>query len=274
MTGTMEWTGRAGNSWAAEWRRTDRSFGGLTERLLQRSREFSFASVLDIGCGAGELSLAVARGRPHARVIGVDISPPLVSAARERATNLLNVGFELADAAEWNPPPDFSPELLISRHGVMFFDDPTAAFAHLAQISAPGAGLLFSCFRAPAENEIFTGIGKLLPSPQPPPDPHAPGPLAFADAERVRRILGDAGWTHVGFEPFDFAMVAGVGQNAVDDAIDYFKLIGPAAAAMAEMPEDRREDVLVRLRSYLREKEIDGIVALRAATWLVTARRA
>ena len=79
---------------------------------------------------------------------------------------------------------------------------------------------------------------------------------------------------HVTFEPFDFAMVAGVGQNAVDDAIDYFKLIGPAAAAMAEMPEDRREDVLVRLRSYLREKEIDGIVALRAATWLVTARRA
>lgn len=274
MTGTTEWTGRAGNSWAAEWRRTDRSFGGLTERLLQRSREFSFASVLDIGCGAGELSLALARGRPHAQVRGVDISPQLVAVARERGSNLLNVAFDHSDAAEWNPPADFAPELLISRHGVMFFDDPTAAFAHLAQIAAPGAGLLFSCFRGPAENEIFTGIGKLLPLPQSRPDPHAPGPMAFADPERVRGILAKAGWAQIGFEPFDFAMVAGVGQNPVDDAIDYFKLIGPAAAAMAEMPEDQRGDVLARLRAYLQEKQIDSIVALGAAAWLVTARRA
>jgi len=274
MTSMGDWTGRTGNSWAAEWRRTDRSFGGLTDKLLQRSREFSFASVLDIGCGAGELSLALARGRPQARVMGVDISPQLVMAARERAANLLNVAFEIDDAAEWNPPAGFAPELLISRHGVMFFDDPTAAFRHLAQISAPGAGLLVSCFRGPAENEIFTGIGKLLPPPETPPDPHAPGPMAFADPDRVRGILTSAGWTGIAFEPFDFAMVAGVGENAVDDAMAYFKLIGPAATAMAGMPEDQRDAILVKLRAYLEAKEIDGIVAVGAAAWLVTARRA
>jgi SAM-dependent methyltransferase len=273
MTSMGDWTGRTGNSWAAEWKRTDRSFGGLTDKLLQRSREFSFASVLDVGCGAGELSLALARGRPQARVIGVDVSPRLVMTARERGANLVNVGIEGDAAAEWAPPPGFAAELLISRHGVMFFDDPTAAFRHLAEISAPGAGLLFSCFRGPAENEIFTGIGKLLPPPETPPDPTAPGPMAFADPERVRRILSDAGWTGIGFEPFDFAMVAGVGENAVDDAMGYFKLIGPAAAAMAEMPEDQREGLLGKLRTYLESKQIDGIVALGAAAWLVTARR-
>lgn len=274
MTESREWAGRAGTSWATEWRRTDRSFGGLTDRMLQRTREFTFDSVLDIGCGAGELSLALARGRPRARVIGVDISPQLVGVARERGSNLINVGFELADAAEWNPPDDFRPQQLVSRHGVMFFDDPVGAFSHLAEISAPGAGLLFSCFRGRAENEIFTGFAKLLSPPATPPDPHAPGPMAFADPERVNKILSDAGWTGIAFEPFDFAMVAGAGDDPVADALEYFKLIGPAAAAMAGMEPDAREDVLHKLERYLRGKEIDGIVALSAAAWIVTARKA
>jgi SAM-dependent methyltransferase len=274
MTDFRDWTGRTGESWAAEWRRTDRSFGGLTERLLQRSREFAFDSVLDIGCGAGELSLALARGRPRTEVVGVDISPQLVEAARERGANLANVRFELGDAAQWTPPDNFRPEQLVSRHGVMFFDNPVAAFAHLAEIAAPAAGLLFSCFRGASENEIFTGIGKLLPPPERPPDPHAPGPMAFADPERVRAILSEAGWGKISFEPFDFAMVAGVGEDAVSDAVEYFKLIGPAAAAMAELPQNERDEIVARMRTYLETREIEGMVALGAAAWIVTARRA
>jgi SAM-dependent methyltransferase len=274
MTDFRDWQGRTGESWAAEWRRTDRSFGGLTDRLLQRSREFTFDSVLDVGCGAGELSLALGRGRPRTQVIGVDISPQLVAAANERGKNLANVSFQLGNAAEWTPPAGFRPEQLVSRHGVMFFDDPTTAFAHLAGIAAPDAGLLFSCFRGPAENEIFTGVGKLLPPPETPPDPTAPGPMAFADPERVRAILSDAGWTNIAFEPFDFAMVAGVGEDAVSDALDYFKVIGPAAAAMADMTPEEREEIMGKVRAYLRTKEFDGVVALGAAAWIVTARRA
>ena len=104
MTSARDWEGRTGESWAAEWRRTDRSWNGLTDELLRHTRDFSFETVLDIGCGAGELSLAIARGRPGATVIGLDISAPLIAAARDRGRNLANVAFETGDASSWTPP--------------------------------------------------------------------------------------------------------------------------------------------------------------------------
>ncbi len=84
MSKPNDWEGRTGKGWAAEWRRTDRSWGGLTDQLLRHTRDFTFSTVLDIGCGAGELSLAIARGRPNASVLGVDISPELIEVAQER----------------------------------------------------------------------------------------------------------------------------------------------------------------------------------------------
>ena len=273
MTGMGDWQGRTGEGWAAEWKRTDRSFGGLTERLLARSREFPFRHALDIGCGAGELSLALARGRPRARIVGVDVSPQLVAAARARSDRLSNVGFALADAAKWRPGSDFTPQLLISRHGVMFFDDPPAAFANLAGLAAEGASLLFSCFRDRSENPFFTEIGSLLPPPAQAPDPHEPGPFAFADRDHVTAILESGGWSKPSFEPFDFAMVAGAGEDPEEDAMAYFRTIGPAAAALREMPEGERGGVLDAMREVMRANCRDGVVALRAATWIVTARR-
>jgi SAM-dependent methyltransferase len=272
MTAKEDWQGSAGDGWAAEWKRTDRGFGGLTERLLARSREFPFRQVLDIGCGAGELSLALARGHPRARVIGVDVSPRLVATARERAAQLPNVAFELADAAQWHPADAFAPQLLISRHGVMFFADPPAAFTHLASLAADGAALLFSCFRERAENPFFTEIGALLPAPTEAPDPYAPGPFAFAERDHVRVILIDGGWTDLTFEPFDFAMVVGAGDDPVEDAVGYFKRIGPAAAAMRQMDEGPRDDTLAAIRRVASAHCHHGVVALRAACWIVTAR--
>ena len=273
MSNTMDWAGSAGKSWAEEYRRTDRSFGGLTDRLLARTRDFRFDSVLDIGCGAGELSLAIGRGRSHAEVLGVDISQALVDVASERGERLTNVTFEQGDAALWSPPEDFRPDLLISRHGVMFFGNPEAAFTHLAEISAPGANLLFSCFRGPQENEIFSGVAALLPPLESSPDPKAPGPMAFADTDYVRGILDQAGWQNIDFEPFDFAMVVGAGEDPVGDAVDYFLSIGPAATRVEAMDPADRMAFLARLREYVESKRVDNIIALGAGAWLVTAKR-
>lgn len=268
-----DWEGRTGKGWAAEWRRTDRSWGGLTDELLRHTRDFTFGRVLDIGCGAGELSLAIARGRPNTKVLGVDISAELVEVAQERGQNLTNVEFALGDASNWSPPAGFTPDFLVSRHGVMFFDDPVGAFTQLARISAPGAGLLFSCFRGPLENEIFSALGSLLPPPATRPDPNAPGPMAFADPDRVRGILTRAGWAAINFTPFDFAMVVGAGENPVEEAVAYFRRIGAAAAASADLTDDEREDLFDRVRAFAAAREIDGVIALGAAAWIVTATR-
>jgi ubiquinone/menaquinone biosynthesis C-methylase UbiE len=274
MTAKEDWQGRTGEGWADEWKRTDRSFGGLTERLLARSREFPFRHALDVGCGAGELSLALARGHPHARIVGVDVSPQLVAAARGRIGHMSNVEFELADAAHWHPADDFAPQLLTSRHGVMFFADPPAAFANLASFAAEEAALLFSCFRDRAENPFFTEIGALVPQAGEAQDAYAPGPFAFADRDRVAAILTDGGWRTIAFEPFDFAMIAGAGDDPVEDAVSYFQRIGPAAAALRAMDEAARGETVAKVRELARANCRDGLVALRAATWIVSARRA
>jgi len=274
MTDANEWRGRVGQGWAEQWRRTDRSFGPLTERLLKRTREFRFDKALDIGCGAGELALALARGRPRIKVTGVDISPQLIEAARERGAHLNNVVFEVADAATWRPAGAGNPDFLTSRHGVMFFDDPVAAFANLAQAAAPGACLMFSCFRDRAENPFFTEVVRLLPDPDPAPPAEAPGPFAFADRKRVQGILEQAGWASVSFEPFDFAMVAGGGEQPVADAVEYFSVIGPAARAASELGPAEKVRFLDRVRELARNNLYEGIVSLRASAWIVTARRA
>jgi len=274
MADANEWLGRTGRSWAEQWRRTDRSFGPLTEHLLARTRGFAFDTVLDVGCGAGELSLALARGRPHVAVTGLDIAPQLIEVARERGEHLPNASFELADAAIWQPAEGFAPDLLVSRHGVMFFDDPVGAFAHLAAVAAPGASMLFSCFRDRTENPFFTEAARLLPSPEAPPPSGAPGPFAFADRAHVTGILESAGWTQVELEPFDFAMIAGGGEDPVGDAVEYFSVIGPAARAASELEPDQRDRFLDRLRVLARRNLYEGLVSLRAAVWIVTARKA
>lgn len=271
--GADEWTGRTGNSWAVHWRRTDRGFAMLTERLLQRIGEHACDSALDIGCGAGELSLAIARLHSRSRVVGVDISPKLLDAARERAgAHHPGLSFELADAATWRPAEAFAPELLVSRHGVMFFADAVSAFAHLRALAAPRASLLFSCFRTWEENPAFADVARLLPNPPPPPATDAPGPFAFSDRNQVERILASAGWSDIAFEPYDFAMIVGSGADPVADTADYFASIGPAARALREMDEPAREQFWAALRELAGRNLREGIVSLRAAAWIVSAR--
>lgn len=274
MTDKSEWQGRVGETWADEWKRTDRSFSALTDALLARMRGLDSRHVLDIGCGAGELSLAIARGRPDAMVTGLDVSPHLIEVARKRAAHLANVQFIEGDAAKWRSEDGNRPGLLVSRHGTMFFDDPVAAFGHLAQQSEDKADLVFSSFRAPAENPFFSKVMRLLPDPPQSPDLSEPGPFALADKKHVANILIQGGWRSARIEPFDFGMVVGAGEDPLADAVSYFSRIGPAAAAAREMNGGQRSrffDSVAKLAErYLHE----GIVVFPAAAWIVTARKA
>lgn len=268
MTGASEWQGTVGRSWAAEWRRTDVSFSELTPRLLEAISAEAGEALVDIGCGAGELAMSVARARPDARVTGIDISEDLINAACAR-NDAMNLAFEVADASRWQPHE--RPELYVSRHGVMFFPDPQAAFAHLAAIAAPGARMVFSCFRQAAENDWAAAIADLLPrADAPPPSPGTPGPFAFALPDHVRRCL--KGWREVEFTPVDFRYIAGRGSDAVGEAMVLFRRIGPAAAALRTLPESERDGVEQRLLSLVESHLQGNEVAFPAAAWLVSAK--
>ncbi len=273
MTDKTEWQGRVGQTWATEWRRTDRSFTGLTEILLGRASALGFRRALDVGCGAGELSLALARGHAGAQLVGIDVSAELVEVAKTRGAHLSNVQFQCADAARWRDAA-FAPDLIVSRHGVMFFDDPVAAFAHLGSLAAPSARLVFSCFRKPADNPWATRPTSLLPGAGviAPAASDGPGPFAFADSGHVENILRQAGWADIHCEAADFAFVLGMGENAVEDALSYLLAIGPAARAARDLPEPERATFVTRLRELLAAQNEHGMIAMRAGAWIVTAR--
>ena len=273
MTNADEWQNRVGQVWADLFPRTDRAFAGLTQMLLEKLASVPGGAIADVGCGAGELSLALAAARPYADVCGIDISEALLARARERAAGAGNVRFVSGDAAQWQPGDRFRPDLLVSRHGVMFFDDPVAAFAHLRAVAAADARMVFTCFRAAAGNVWASGMAHALDLP-PPGDPDAPGPFAFAEEDRVRSILTRAGWRDIVLEPADFSFVTGGGLDPVADSLFYFQHIGPAARFLHELDDaDRRAALLRKLEQWLRPYRSGDVVAFPAQAWIVSARR-
>lgn len=268
------WNADAGRTWAALQARLDRSLSPVTAALLSHAAPQPGEAVLDIGCGSGEttLALAVATGDAH----GVDISRPLLAVAEARADALESLAtFEEADAATL--PGDGDYDLITSRFGVMFFDDPVAAFANIRGHAADGGRLRFVCWRSPKENgwtmAPMQALAPLMP-PSEPQDPHAPGPFALADPDRLAAILDEAGWKDVDLARFDFEMLLGEDDeqgSALDNAVDFSLRVGPAARLVREQGEAVSEAAANALRAAYAPFVADGRVALPGSVWLVSA---
>lgn len=267
-----EWRGRVGGSWAAEWVRTDRSFGRLTGWLVEALKAALPADeagqqlrVLDIGCGAGETALRLARERPDLHVTGLDLSDDLIGVAKLRGAALDNLSFQSGDAGSWHGESDLDAAL--SRHGVMFFDDPAGALCHLRSLMRPGAPFIFTCFAARAENFWASELAELIGA-SPPADLYAPGPFAFADPHHVLGILVAAGWKSAVPERVDYGYVPGGGDDPVADALDFFRRIGPAARHMALLDPAARLALEPRLEAWLAAHVEEGEVRFPAVAWL------
>lgn len=269
------WQGFLGRKWAQQWSMTDRTFRGLTERMEPMLGDAPGRTLLDVGCGAGELVERMARAHPKWHLTGVDISPELIDVARARCGGLAGAQFHCADATRWTPDDGRLFDLVVARHVVMFFDDPVAAFAHLRALTAPGGRLVFSCFRRNEENGWIAALLAALPTaPGGRLGSNDPGPLAFADAGRVEALLGASGWASVELTPFDYDMIVGEGEDPIGEAVAYLLEIGPASVAAAGFTPDEREGCIDAMRSILEGyRRDDGSVGLPAATWLVSARR-
>ncbi|MGK3982900.1 class I SAM-dependent methyltransferase [Sorangium sp. So ce136] len=240
--------------------------------LLEEGFPGEGGRVLDVGCGAGATALAMARRLgPTGRCLGVDISGPLVAAARARAAaeGLSSAAFVQADAQTHGFEPDHF-DAVISRFGVMFFDDPAAAFANIRRAARRSAKLSFVAWRSPAENPFMTTAARaaapFLPN-LPVPAPDAPSQFAFADRDRVQRILDASGWTDVDIRPID--VPSGVAEK---DLLAYVTRLGPVGLALRDADEPTRARTAEAVRAAFDPFVRDGAARFTAACWLVTAR--
>ena len=273
------WNGDAGKRWARDDATMERLLRPVTEALLDHARVENCRSALDIGCGGGSQSLLLAARIGEAgRVLGVDISGPMLEVAEAKTRQLppgsAEVTFLQADAATQPFEPD-SFDLLFSRFGVMFFDDPTAAFRALQSTLQPGGRLAFCCWQSLKEN-----AWSLLPyqaalkhvTPPERPDPNAPGPFAFADPERVKSILDAAGFSDTHLESFNstlrFSESATLGES-----VRGLAEIGPIARLLADQPQDVREQVFLSMEEVLAPYFTEGALVMPVAIWFVTARK-
>jgi len=228
---------------------------------------------IDIGCGSGALSIAVAeKVGPSGHVLGIDVSAPMLARARQVSPQGFPIDFVLADATIY-PFERASADLLISRFGVMFFAEPARSFGNLRNALKSSGRLAFVCWREPRENPFFMTplqavykhVAKL-----PPLGPEDPGPFAFASEQRVRRILSEAGFSDVRMERCNLALDPAVGRGleaAVKSALD----IGPAARALAEQPPEVVAAAAQSIREALAPHVRGQSVLLDASIWIVTA---
>jgi SAM-dependent methyltransferase len=266
------WNTSSGRLWVEMQDVLDRLFAPFEAMLIAEAFPREGGRVLDIGCGAGATALAMARRLgPQGLCLGVDISGPLVAAAQARADaeGLTSAAFVQADAQTHAFAPG-SFDAVISRFGVMFFDDPVAAFAHVRLALRPRGQLAFAAWRSPAENPFMTAAARaaapFLP-PLPAPAPDAPGQFAFADEGRVRRILDASGWTDVAVRPVDVPS-----SIAEKDLMAYGTKLGPVGLALRDAKEPVLGRVTEAVREGFRPYVQDGAARFTAACWLVTAR--
>ena len=269
-----EWATHSGDVWARRWRETSRGLSDLAWQLdaqIVRSAPEGHFRALDVGCGAGETSEALARARPDSSIIGCDLSPALAQLARERLGDIGNVQILTGDA-ETVAGAEGPFDLIFSRHGVMFFDDPVRAFRNLRSAARVGAALVFSCFDDWSANPWAADLASAAAGKQLAPPGREPSGFAFADPHYVREVFDASGWGDSKGRQIRFRYVAGEGEGAVEEAMDFLGEIGPASRAVFSLPEGARGAALQRMRNVIEEHFDGSRVEFPAAAWIWSAK--
>jgi SAM-dependent methyltransferase len=266
------WNAQAGETWSRFNDLLDRQIEPLGREAMRVLGPQAGERIIDIGCGCGQTTVALAeRVGGSGAVVGADISRPMLEVARTRP---LPPGARRPEFREADAQSDALGEAAFdaaySRFGVMFFSDPVAAFANIrAALTAQGR-LAFVCWRPYADNpwmRIPMEAAEPFLGPPPSGDPAAPGPFAFADADRVRAILVGAGFAGVTVDAFD----APIGGSGIDDTVSMTFRVGPLGRALAEH-RDRIPVVAEAVKKAVAPYATDAGVFMPSAVWIVQAR--
>lgn len=267
------WNGDAGQRWVDDQEAMDATLAPFGEAAMEAIGVPRGGEVIDLGCGCGGTTLELARRTgPMGRVLGVDISTPMLARAVQRANgaSLDHTLFVNTDASSYPFEPQ-AFDVAFSRFGVMFFDKPAAAFANIRKALRPQGRLGFVCWRALAENEWVTvarDVALRHVAPPEPAGPGAPGPFAFAEPAHVASVLGRAGFTGITLRPFDHAMRH---EGDVAEIAATMARMGPASRLIADAPEDVRGRIADDLAEAIAPRHDGKGIDLAAAAWIVTA---
>jgi SAM-dependent methyltransferase len=265
------WNGVSGRAWVDSVGLLDHIFQPFEDLLAGMVRPGAERRVLDVGCGTGAVTRAVARRLgAGGTALGVDLSQPMIDAARARtARDGSRATFVCADV-QTHEFEAAAFDLVLSRFGVMFFDDPVQAFTNLRRAASAGAPLLALVWRSPEQNPFMTAAERvaapLVPG-LPARAPGAPGQFAFEDAPRVRRILEQSGWRDVDLRPIDVTCTF-----AESDLVHYFTRLGPIARVLPGVDEATRAALIAAVRPAFDPYVHDGEVRFTAACWELSAR--
>lgn len=264
------WNGRSGRVWVEAQRVLDATFRPFEDALVEAVRAESARDVLDVGCGTGATTLALARlVGERGRCMGVDVSEPMLAAARARAEQERSPArFVRADAQTYAFEPG-SYDMAVSRFGVMFFDDPVAAFANLRRAVRGGGRLRVIVWRTPAENPFMTvaeqAAAELLPDLAQRPVGGA-GPFAFAEPQRMIDVLHASGWGDVDIAPLDLVCTMPESELA-----GVFTRLGPVGAAYDQADSSLRARIVEVVRPAFDRFVTGNTVSYTAACWTVGA---
>ncbi len=265
------WNGPSGQAWIDLQDSLDQAFLPFEELLADAVTAASATSVLDVGCGTGSTTLAVARRLgPTGRSVGIDLSDPMITFARSRAQRAGTPAEFISGDAQTHALPPATFDMIISRFGVMFFEDPVRAFANLRAATRNRGTLRLVVWRSAAENPFMTtaegAAAALLPSLAA-RQPDGPGQFAFADPGRVQAILHDAGWAEIDIQKIDRTCTF-----PEKDLLPYLTRLGPVGRALQEADDRTRSAVVERLSAAFAPFVGQGQARFDAACWLVAAR--
>jgi SAM-dependent methyltransferase len=266
------WNGLAGHAWVEAQDVLDRLYKPFEDLLVAAViAAGSRSRVLDVGCGTGATTIAIARQLgPASHCVGVDISEPMIAAAHARAERAgVPAAFICANAQTYAFEPA-SVDTIVSRFGVMFFEDSIAAFANLRRAATNDAVLRVITWRRPEENAFMTtaerAAAPLLPT-LPPRRPDAPGQFAFANDQRVSSILRESGWIDIDIQPIDVECV--MPETAL---VSYLTRFGTVSRVLPDLDEQTRARVIEAARAACDPYVHGSEVRFTAACWMVGAR--
>lgn len=269
-----DWAGDMGEKWNAYLDRFESMIGPVGAATLEFAEIVPGETVLDVGSGGGATTFDIAEDvGPAGHVTGLDVSPALVETARRRAASLGfdNVDFVLGDAGAVELERRY--DCLFSRFGLMFFADPYAAFAHMRGFVRPGGRMRFCCWAPPEDNawvtEVMAVPRRYVEIPE--PEPRAPGPFAFGDADYVRDILAHAGFGDAELTRWTGEQLVG-GLGATPEEAARFLIDALFVGDVLEDASDAtKAKVYEELVALLDGHRTERGISMDAAAWLVSA---